>query len=515
MNAANRVALNTAILYARMILTMGIALYSTRVVLSILGDIDYGIYNLIAGVIVMLSFLNTAMATSTQRFFSYNQGTNNILKQKEVFTNSFFLHVLIGLLMVICLEISGFFLFDGFLNIPQNRIESARIVYHYMAITVFFTVISVPFNALLIAHENMLWVAIVNIIQSLLKLGIALSLYFVQGDKLIFYGVSMASIVIFTFFLFAIFSLKKYPECTLNGVLKPRMSILKELGSFAGWNLFGALCGMSRNEGLAIILNIFFGTVVNAAYGIANQISSQLLFFSQTMLRALNPQIMKSEGGGDRERMVRLSMMASKFGFFLLSIFAIPIIFEMPAILDFWLKDVPEYTVVFCRLILIGALTNQLTIGLQSAMQAYGDIKYYQIVVGSVIILNLPLAYILLKYLHFAPPAVLISYIAIEVLACVLRLFFANTRINMSLRKYFKFVFKREVIPLIAIIIINFVLLSLIDFYYRFVITFFISFTLYILLIFLFGLEKKEKVLLFEGIEKVKNKFYLSSENTN
>src|SRR5690606_32234357 len=181
------------------------------------------------------------MATSTQRFFSYNQGTNNILKQKEVFTNSFFLHVLIGLLMVICLEISGFFLFDGFLNIPQNRIESARIVYHYMAITVFFTVISVPCNALLIAHENMLWVAIVNIIQSLLKLGIALSLYFVQGDKLIFYGVSMASIVIFTFFLFAIFSLKKYPECTLNGVLKPRMSILKELGSFAGCNLFGAL----------------------------------------------------------------------------------------------------------------------------------------------------------------------------------------------------------------------------------------------------------------------------------
>ncbi|MFI2744584.1 lipopolysaccharide biosynthesis protein [Zhouia sp. PK063] len=504
MNAANKVALNTGVLYVRMLLTMGISLYSTRLVLNVLGSTDYGIYNLVAGIIVMLSFLNTAMATSSQRYLSFHQGRNDLQKQKEVFTNSFFLHIVIGILIVIALEIAGFFLFDGFLNIPLDRIHSAKIIYHYMAVTVFFTVVSVPFNGLLIAHENMLWVAIVNIIETLLKLGIALLLYIITLDKLVVYGFAMASIVIISFILYSLFCFKKYPECTFKGVMKPEKSFLIELSGFAGWNLFGALCSMGRNEGLALILNMFFGTVVNAAYGIANQVSSQLLFFSRTMLRALNPQIMKSEGAGDRERMMRLSMMASKIGFFLLSFFAIPIIFEMPAILEFWLKDVPPNTIIFCRLILLGAIINQLSVGLQSAMLAHGDIKIYHLFVGSVLLLNLPLSYFLLKLGSFPPYIVLISYVIIETLASILRIIVSVKKIELSVNKYFKEVFLKVLYPLIIIIFIDFILVYFLSNYdYGFLVTIVISFLFYSLSIYFLGLNFKEKELLKKGFIKI------------
>ena len=337
MQAATKVFFNTGVLYLRMLLTVGISLYTTRLVLNALGVDDFGIYNLIAGIITMLSFLNTAMAVSTQRYLSFYQGRKDKGMQKMVFANSFLLHILIGLSVVILLEAIGVFLFDGFLNIPGDRIEVARIIYHFMSLTVFFTIVAVPFSGSLYAHENILWVAIVTIIEVLLKLGIAILLYTINFDKLIFYGFTMAAVSIVSLLLYMIFCMKKYEECSLKVRRFYDKSLMKELSSFAGWNLFGAICGVGRSQGLAVILNLFFGTIVNAAYAIANQISGQLNFFSATMLRALNPQIMKSEGAGDRERMLRLSMSASKFGFFLLAFIAIPCIFEMPSILKFWL----------------------------------------------------------------------------------------------------------------------------------------------------------------------------------
>lgn len=504
MSAANKVVLNTAILYGRMVLTMGITLYSTRLVLDALGTSDYGIFNLLAGVILMLSFLNSAMATSTQRYLSFYHSGGDIKKQKEIFTNSLFLHVIIGFVVVIGLEVIGLFLFNGILNIPLDRISSAKIIYHYMSLTVFFTIISVPFNSLLIAHENMLWVAIVNLFETFLKLGIALLLYQITSDRLVVYGMLTATITIISFILYAVYCLKKYEECVIQGVLNPEASLVKELGSFAGWNLFGAMCGMGRNQGLAIILNLFFGTIVNAAYGIANQVGAQLLFFSNTMLRALNPQIMKSEGANNRERMLRLSMMASKFGFFLLALFAIPIIFEMDAILSFWLKDVPDNTVIFCRLVLFASLTNQLTIGLQSAMQASGDIKLYQTVVGGVLLLNLPIAYLLLKYGSFPPYIVLVSFVIIELIACSLRLIFANKKLGLSIKEYVKAVFGKELIPTLGIIIVNYILANIFNIY--FIYTLILSFFIYLVFIFLFGLNENERLIINNVVNKVKNK---------
>lgn len=500
--ASTRVAFNTMILYAKMLITMGISLYSTRLVLNALGVSDYGIFNLIAGVIAMLSFLNAAMTTSTQRYLSFHQGTGDFEMQKKIFTNSWILHIAIGVIVVVLLLTLVPFLFSGFLNIPLDRIPMAKALYYFMSASVFFTIIAVPFTASLNTHENMLWIAIVNIIESFIKLGIAISLlYFIQNERLIVYGVLMAILSVISFALYAAYCLKKYDECNVRNyqIDKP---LIKELGGFAGWNVFGSLCAVGRFQGLAVILNMFFGTAVNAAYGIANQILGQLQFFSGTMLRAINPQIMQSEGMNDRQRMLRLSTIASKFGFFLLAFIAIPCIFEMPVILKLWLKNVPDNTVIFCNLTLIGAMFMQLTVGLQSAFQATGKIKYYQLIVGGLILSNLPIAYCLL--LAGLPSySVLVSYICLEFVACFTRLFLLKKLAGLSIREYILSVFVKVFLPLLTIIATCWLITNYLKFDFRFLVTITISIVVFAITIYFTGFCKDEKLLVNNMIRKV------------
>lgn len=502
MQAANRVIFNTGILYAKMLVTMGISLYSTRLVLNALGASDFGIFNLIAGIIAMLSFLNAAMTVSTQRYLSFHQGTGNFEMQKRVFTNSWILHIVIGIFVVVSLLILSPFLFGGFLNIPEERISTAKVIYYFMSISVFFTIISVPFTASLNARENMLWIVVVNIIESFIKLGIALLLFkFIESERLTVYGALMAILSFITFLLYASYCLKNYDECSVKKYRTDK-SLIKELGSFAGWNLFGALCTFTRSQGIAVILNIFLGTIINAAYGIANQVAAQLSFFSNTMLRAINPQIMKSEGMNDRKRMLVLSMIASKFGFFLLAFIAIPVIFEMPTVLKLWLKQVPEYTVTFCSLCLISIMANQLTVGLQSAIQATGRIKAYQSVVGGIQLLNLPIAYLFLKS-GFPPYSVLVSIVFIEILACILRLLFLKIKAGLSILEYFKRVILKEIIPLLSIIITCWLITRYVSSDYRFLLTGMVSITIFCLSIYFTGLCKDEKMFINQMIKKI------------
>lgn len=507
MTSANRVIINTAILYGRMVLTVGVSLYSTRLILEALGNIDYGIFQLVGGVIAMLAFLKNAMATSTQRFLSFHQGRKNIEKQKSVFTNSLMMHVVGGLFIVLVLASLEPFLFEQFLNIPENRIYAAKVVYRTMLFSLFFSMVNVPFIGSLVAHENLLFVAVINIIESLLKLAIAFLLVGLANNQLIVYGWLMAALAFLTLLLYMGYCFKKFEECTVQGFFKVDKVQVKELSSFAGWNLFGALCGVGRNQGLAVLLNLYFGAAINAAYGIANQVASQMNFFSATMLRAMNPQIMKSEGSGDRERMLRLSMMASKFGFFLVAIIGIPAIFEMTEILNFWLKDVPDYTVIFTQLILVSILLNQLTIGLQSALQATGRIKVYQSVVGGVILLTLPGAYLFLK-LGFEPQSVFISYLIIETLALVLRVYFAKKMAGLSIRMYYNRVVSRELLPVMVSGACCYFITTNFLFDLRFLFTVIMSGIVFLGSIYWVGLCKDEKVLVHKFLTLTKNKIW-------
>lgn len=492
MHSAKRVVVNTFISYGRMFLTMSASLFSTRILLNSLGSIDYGIFNLVAGIIAMLSFLNVAMATSTQRYLSYNQGSNDLIKQRNIFSNSFLLHLIIGLVVCFSLEIVGFFLFNGFLNIPLNRIETAKLVYHFMGGTVFFTIVSVPFIAIINAKENMLVIAIINIIESLLKLSIAIYLSASLFDRLSTYGVliGLLSIVITTIYI--LFCFRNYDECTVHNLFKSDKELLKQLLSFAGWNLFGTVCFLGRTQGLAVLLNIFFGTIVNTAYGIANQVSSQMTLFSVTMMQSLNPQIMKSEGANDRERMLNLTMLASKFSFFLLAFIAVPCIIEMQSILTFWLKKIPENCIIFCDLILIASLVSQFTIGIQSGLQAIGDIKKYQFVVGLLILMNIPIAYGLLK-IGFPSYSILISYIIIELIACIVRLYFIKKLGGLSLSTYFNKVILKIFFPFIILVFVSLLIRYSFEFNYRFFLTAFISSTIFFTSIYYVGLCDDEK----------------------
>lgn len=505
MHNAKKVFLNTAISYTRMMLTMGISLYSTRIVLNSLGAIDFGIFNLVAGVIAMLSFLNVAMAASTQRYMSFYQGSDNLAMQERIFGNSLFLHIVIGCILVIGLELSGLFLFNGFLNIPSDRIDVAKMIFHYMSGTVLMTVLSVPFTALLNAHENMLVIAFVNIIESLMKLAIALLLTNLIGQKLLIYGVLTASISILTLLIYGTYCLRKYEECTLRSLFCLDKKQLKELTSFAGWNLFGTLCGLGKTHGIAILLNVFLGSTVNAAYGIAMQVVSQLTFFSMTLLQVISPQIIKSEGANNREKMLDLSMVASKFGFFLVAILGIPFIFEMPTILKLWLKNVPNYTVIFCSLIIVATMVNQLTIGLQTALQATGKIKVYQVVVGSIQLVNIPVAYLVLKW-GYDVSNVLFSFILIEFVACTTRLIFLNRITGFPYLDYFNKVLRFEFIPVAVSFIACFVITTYIESDLRLIYTFLSSGILFVGAVFYLGLSDSEYATFKRMINTFKNK---------
>lgn len=505
MNNANRVIYNTLILYVRLFLTVGISFYSVRLVLNALGATDYGIYNLIAGVIAMLSFLNVAMSVSTQRYLSFYQGKKDLKMQKNIFANSLLLHILIGLGLVCILEMVGYFLFDGFLNIPVERIYTAKVIYHFMSLTVFFTVISVPFVATLNARENMLWIAFVTTFEILLKLGIACLLYVVTFDKLIVYALLTSAVSVISLLLYSSWCLVKYEECSLKMKGSISSTTLRELSSFAGWNLFGALCGIGKTQGLAVVFNIFLGTVVNAAYGIANQVAGQMNFFSESMLRSINPQIMKSEGAGERDRMLRLSMMASKFGFFLLAFIAIPFIFEMPSILKFWLGNVPDYTVMFCNMILISVLANQLTIGLQSAFQAIGNIKVYQFIVGGILLLNLPISVVFLEN-GFPVFTVLISYICIELISCMVRIVLLKKLAGLSIKEYVQRVFLKEVFPLAVIVIVSYLSTTYFHFQYRFLLTIPLAVLSFAFAILFGGLCEDERMYVINLLNRIRTK---------
>lgn len=444
MKASRRVAMNTGFLYGKMLITLFIALFSTRLILGALGEVDYGIFNLVGGVIAMLSFLNMAMTISTQRYMSFYLGAEDASKLRSVFTSSISLHLIIGLSIVVVLEIAGIFLFNGFLNIPEERIGTAKTIYHFMVVSTFFTINAVPYDAAINAHESFFFDAAVGILESVLKLVIAIVLVYTGSDQLILYGLLMALLTILVRVIKGSFCISRYKECSFTSRLTIKGKLIKEMISFAGWNLFGSFCAIVRNQGIAVVLNVSFGVVINAAYAVAHQVNSQLILFSVNMLRSLNPQIMKSEGGGDRSRMIRLSMLACKVSFFLLAFFAIPLIIEMEYVLSLWLKEVPEYTVIFCQLMLLLSMVQLLTYGLGTAIQSVGRIKLFQSVVGTTLILNLPLAIILVK-LGYEPYSILIGAIGLEMLAGIMRIIIARKITGLSIKQYLRDVQIRSV----------------------------------------------------------------------
>lgn len=441
MQNSTRIIMNTGILYSKMFISIGIALFSTRLILEALGVDDFGIFALIGGVIGALSFLNKAMATATQRYLSYNRGKGSEAVAK-VFNNALVLHILIGAIFVIMLEGAGIFLFDGFLNIPENRVSVAKFVYHCMVASTFFTVIAVPYDAIMNAKENMLAFALFSILESVLKLAIALFLYHTPADRLATYGLCMALMQLGCRTLKRIYSYKHYKETRVK-IKSIDKNLIKEMASYSGWITIESLSHIAKGEGIPIILNLFFGTGVNAAYGVSTQVRQNIGFFSEMIFKASNPQVMRNIGEGNIQKSINLSTTVCKFSFLLMALLSVPLILEAPYILSVWLKKVPENAVPFCQLVLGTNLIIMLARGLNFLIDGIGKIKVYRISLTIFNLLVFPIAYGLL-HIGAPPYSVFIGIFASDILVMVSRIYFAHRYSGMNVWHFLK----TELIPL-------------------------------------------------------------------
>lgn len=441
MEPSRRIFINTIAQYVKAIINICLSLYTVRLILHILGQSDYGIYSLIASVVAMLGFITNAMVITTQRYLSYYSGKGNQEEVRAFFSNSLILHILIGLVITIILLSLKDYLCYHFFNIEDNRRATAEIVYIMSTLMLFITFLAAPFKAMLIAHENIVYISLIEIFDGVLKLALALSLLRLHQDKLLLYACVMAVIFLFEFFAYSVYSLIQYPECQLRSLVQDfDKQKIHELFGFAGWTTYSMCSVVGRTQGLAILFNKFFGTIVNAAYGIALQVNGAVSFIATSLTNAMNPQLMQAEGGKDRNKMIHLAEQESKFSSAIIFVVLIPLAVEMDSVLDLWLFEVPPYTSFFCRTLIAAFIFDQLTYGLNSANQALGDIRCYTLLMYTPKLLLLPLAFLLLL-LNTHVEWVMFFYVLVELLVAIGRLFYMKNRICLSIKQFVMNVF--------------------------------------------------------------------------
>ncbi len=449
-NSNKRIFKNVVFLTLRMLLSVVISFYSTRIVLKELGVIDYGIYNVIGGVIAFLSFFNNAMSSSTQRHLSYEMGKRNLEKINQVFNASLRIYLILCLLFFLICETAGLYFFENKLNIPLERLPAARWVFHCVVLTFLVNILSIPFQAIINAKEDMHIIASIGIADSLIKLFIAIVLVYISFDKLEFYGTLLFATNVLIFISYFIYCQKKYAEVQI-GRNKLDTSLYKDLVSFAGWTLFGVLGSVSRTQGLSILLNMFFGPRMNTVHGIATQLSSQITTLAEVVLKPFNPQIVQSYAGGDVDRTNRLSVLSSRYCLFLALIICIPLYLKTEFLLNLWLHSYPEETIIIVRLILINTVLSISTNPFITIMQATGNIRNYQIIIGSMFILNIPIAYIMLRS-GSSYYSIFVSLIAITVITNVIKLAFVHYFTGLLLFNWIKDVLIRPVLVITGVV---------------------------------------------------------------
>ncbi|MCM1143016.1 MAG: hypothetical protein NC453_31000 [Muribaculum sp.] len=389
------------------------------------------------------------MARTNQRFMSFYHGQNHVQMVKMVFNNGIIIQIAICIILCGGIATLTNFIIEHFLNIPLENHTQAKLVYIIMLVSLFFNLLSAPFYATLIAHENIVYSSIIQTIDAVLKIPIAISLFYIETDKLVFYTLLICGVNILNFFCYAIYSIRKYPECKRINIYDFNWKLSKEMCSFTLWAIYGTFCVVGRTQGIAIVLNRFFSTAINAAYGIGNQVIGQLSFLSVALTTAINPQIVKAEGARDRIKVFRLAEISSKYSLLLISIILIPVYTNIELLLSLWLKEVPPFTTVFCRWIIIITLIDWTTQNLNSVNSAIGNVKYYNIITGTIILSTVPIAYFTLSFLSM-PVAAMIVYASICILVSLSRLIFLSKYDGLSFINYVKNVFN-SVIPILSI----------------------------------------------------------------
>lgn len=501
---SKRIAKNTLLLYVRMLFLMAISLYTSRIVLANLGVTDYGVYNAVGGFVAMFHVISGAMATATQRFLSFQIGTKNQDRVTRVFSTSMVIHAFLAFIILVLAESVGLWFLNAKMVFPEDRYIAANWVFQLSIITLIIEVMSVPYYAALIAYEKMSAFAYISILEGILKLIVAFVIASSVIDKLILYAFLLSCISITIRIIYSIYVKRELQYCKNNWRMEK--SIRKEMLSFVSWNLIGSTAGIVQEQGISVVLNVFFGAAVNAARGISMQVQHAVSGFVSNFNLAMNPQIVKSYASGDKESMFSLAIRGSKFSFMLMLILSTPIIIKAPYILSIWLVEVPEYASVFVRIILLAALVDSMKHTLVTSVHASGKVKLYQLTNGIFSLLTIPVAYIVLR-MGYSPSSALVVSLCVSIVCHFIRLAVLWETIRFPVARYLREVTLRMVI--LAIITYPLPLICekyLSETFLRFVLFCVITFLFSLLTCYFFGMKPSERDFVKDRVLDVINK---------
>lgn len=502
---SKRIAKNTLLLYIRLIFTMAVGLFTSRVILATLGVEDYGVYNVVAGFVMMFSFFTSSLGAAISRFLTYELGKGESGKLQRIFSTSVNVQLLLSLAILILAEAIGVWFVNHKLNIPADRLYAANWAFQCAILSFIFNLISVPYNAAIIAHERMSAFAYISILEVMLKLAIVYVLYISPIDKLITYSILFAFVGLVIRLVYGGYCRKHFAECRYQAVIDKPM--LKEITGFAGWNLLGSGAYLFNTQGVNIVMNLFFGVTVNAARGIATQVEGVVRQFVTNFTTALNPQITKSYAAGNMEYMYILVCRGAKYSYFLMLVFAVPFMFEADIILKLWLDNVPEYTSIFLRLTMIGTLCDVLGNSTANACWATGKVKKYYLWVGSIGSLVFFISYGLFA-LGFPVYTSYVVFIVIYVTLIFVKLYIIKGLIDFPVTMFYK----ETLLRILPVTVCTFMITS---FSYgileestgRMLFTVLLSTIALGISTFLFGLEQSERQIVKNKIVYFKKRF--------
>lgn len=507
-----RIAKNTLMLYFRTMLMMCITLYTSRVVLSTLGIEDFGLYNVVGGVVIMFQMLSSSLSTAISRFITYELGKNYQTDESSIeadqrlntiFTTAVNIQILIGFVLVVVTEVLGVWILENYLNIPSGRMDAANWVLQCSIITFFINLISVPYNATIIAHERMSAYACISILEAVLKLLIVYMLYVSPWDKLKSYAVLLLVVSIIVRFIYSAYCSRNFVEARYRFVLDRKQ--FRQMISFASWNFLGSVCGTLNTQGVNMLMNIYFGVTMNAARGIAVQVETAVSTFASNFTMALNPQITKNYASGNVWEMIKLVERGTKYSFFIMYLFVVPITIETEMLLKIWLGEIPDHTVIFVRFSIFATLINMMANSVITAIQATGNIKRYVLEVNFVSAFVFPLT--LLAY-YYGLNVCMAYVILIFIRLClhIIRLLNMRKLVDFSMRNFICEVWGRSIVVAVTSFVIPILLyMNMVQNVMSFFIIVAVSLLSTSLCIWVFGMNRQERNFISEQITRKVN----------
>lgn len=495
------IAKNSLYMSIRMIVVLCISLYTTRCILDVLGVQDYGIYNIVAGFVTMFTILNSGMSSATQRFYNYELGLDGEKGANIVYNSAFWIHLLLAIITVVCAELFGMWYIENKMIIPADRLIAAKYVFHFSVISMFFSIINVPYSSAIMAHERMNFYAFVGIIDALLKLLIVILISYSSSDKLILYSALFLCVSVLNFFFYFFYSKKEFDEIILRKCIEKKMFL--SMLSYSGWSLFGAFAYMMREQGVNLVLNAFFGPIINAAKGVSNQVNGALTSFSSNLIVPSRPQVIQSYAMGEINRTFNLTYSVSKLSCIFFYMMALPICLEIDFILNLWLGDnIPDHANTFIIIILITNTFGVLVTPISTVVHATGKVKFYSLLTSFSNILSVPLAYVFLIF-DEVPELVFIALFITMITNHISGLYSLYRIVKFSIKSYVNNV----ILPILKVVFLSLplnaiFLLLMNDCILRFFLIIITSLISICIITYVFALDLKEKKILKNLITK-------------